>query len=112
MAGSLQRAAWLRQWRAGGAGADWRSRFVPTGTSSGKVRCLDCGRNGYDGGSRPYPWQVSCLIGHGKTCPQCGAPTHNLGRHLSCGSGHDGCCEHFDTNYRRLLRQVGADGQG
>lgn len=54
-------------------------------TAGGKVRCVDCGREGYPGGG----WQKACRIGHPFSCEGCArvfATAQGLGTHRrSCG---------------------------
>lgn len=106
MSSRWQDAAWLRQWRRDGEPA-WQHQFIRAGRYSYMVMCKDCGSTGLPGGHQPCPWQITCLIGHRYTCPDCGAPCHRLYQHQNCKiASHGKCCKHTDTQYRRLQRLV------
>jgi hypothetical protein len=60
-----------------------------------KVRCVECGADGYPGSERPNPWQLAHLLGHAPCAEGCGrrfsvrwdgtARTHGHHRHACPG---------------------------
>lgn len=86
----------------------WQMQFRAVGRYSSRVQCIVCGTEGYPGGTHPFGWQASCLLGHPDQCQACGARfvKGGLSKHLTCRSGHGACCQHTDTKFRRLQRRT------